>query len=160
MQRPAPSIDARQHCPRAAEEGDLTDGERREVIVQHEALPRFAFEALDLLSVLGGAQRARDERLGFAAGEHRGAVGARQHAGLDPNRSHLVELAAIEPDTPLEHLVAEHLLLQILEDRFRFQLPLDFALRDVGEQVVDRLDPDRSEHLLPVGVCGRRVAAH
>src|SRR5204862_1239234 len=52
---------------RPAQEGHLADRERREVVVEHEALPGLALEALDFLGILGGAEGARDERLGLAA---------------------------------------------------------------------------------------------
>ena len=42
----------------AAQELHLADRERREVVVQHEALPRLAVDRLDLLRVVGGAERA------------------------------------------------------------------------------------------------------
>ena len=100
----------------AAHERPFADREGREVVVEHEALPRLALEALDLLRIVGGAERAGDERLRLAAGEHRRAVGAREHAGLDPDRPDLVELAAVEPDAVRQHLVAQDLLLQLLED--------------------------------------------
>jgi hypothetical protein len=43
--------------------------------VEHEALPHLAVDHLDLLLVVGGAERDGDERLGLAAGE--GARSAR-----------------------------------------------------------------------------------
>ena len=110
--------------------------------MEHEALPGFPFEALDLLSVLGGAKRAGDERLGFAAREDRGAVGTRQNAGLDPDGPNLVERAAVEPHAAFEHLVPQNLLLQILEDLLRFQLALDFAFGNRSDELVeDLVDP-------------------
>jgi hypothetical protein len=42
-----------------------------------------AFEALDLLGIVGRPERAGDERLRFAAREHARSVRPRQHAGLD-----------------------------------------------------------------------------
>ena len=72
----------------------------------------FAVDRLDLLLVVGGAERGRDQRLRLAAREHRRAVDAGQHAGLDPDGPDLVELAAVEPHAALEHFVAQHLLLQ------------------------------------------------
>ena len=72
----------------------------------------LALEALDLLRIVGGAERAGDERLRFAACEDGGAVRARQHAGFDPDRPDLVELAAVEPDAVRQHLFAQHLLLR------------------------------------------------
>ena len=55
---------------------------RREVVVQHEVLAVLAFERVDDLLVLAGAERGDDERLGLAAGEQRRAMGARQDADL------------------------------------------------------------------------------
>ena len=79
------------------EAAGLADRERREVVVQHEALVELAADVLDLLLVVGGAERAGDERLRLAAREHDRAVHAGQHAGLGPDRTDLVELAAVEP---------------------------------------------------------------
>ena len=76
----------------------LADRERREVVVQHEALVELAGDVLDLLLVVGGAERAGDQRLRLAAREHDRAVDAGQHAGLGPDRADLVELAAVEAD--------------------------------------------------------------
>ena len=58
----------------AAQELHFTDREGREVVVQHEALPGLALDHLDLLLVVGGAERGGDERLRLAAGEHGRAV--------------------------------------------------------------------------------------
>ncbi len=66
----------------AAQERYFADREGREVVVQHEALLGFAFEALQSLHVVAGAERGGDERLRFAAGEDGAAVGARQDARL------------------------------------------------------------------------------
>ena len=93
--------------------------------MEHEALPRLAVDGLDLLLVVGGAERRGDERLGLAAGEQAGAVGARQHADLDRDVADLVELAAVEALAALEDLVAQDLLLQVLEDRLRVGLLLE-----------------------------------
>ena len=118
---------------------DFADRERREVVVEHEALPRLAVDHLDLLLVVGGAERGGDERLGLAAREHRRAVGARQHADFDRDRADLVERAAVEPLAALERFVAHDLFLQLLEDRLRVAAPLDFVLGDAGHQVGQHL---------------------
>ena len=80
----------------AAQRSGLADRERREVVVEHEALVVLAADVLDLLLVVGGAERAGDQRLRLAAREHDRAVDAREHAGLGPDRADLVELAAVE----------------------------------------------------------------
>ena len=42
--------------------------------------------------------------------------------------------------TPLlEHFVAQHFFLQLFEDGLRFDLPLDFALGNVGDEIVEHL---------------------
>ena len=51
----------------AAQELHFADRERREVVVEHEALPRLAVDGLDLLLIVGGAERRGHERLGLAA---------------------------------------------------------------------------------------------
>src|SRR6185295_9478481 len=98
---------------RAGHAARFTDGERREVVVQHEAAPRLALELLDLLRIVVRAERAGDERLRFAAREHDRAVHAGEDAGLDPDRPDLVELAAVETDALVEHRVAQDLFLQL-----------------------------------------------
>ena len=79
----------------ATQEGHFAHRERREVVVQHEALLGFAFEGFQPLHVFAGAQRGGDQRLGLAAGKDGGTVSARQHANFDPDIANLVELAAI-----------------------------------------------------------------
>src|SRR5207248_490588 len=96
---------------------DFADREGREVVVEHEALPGFALEALDLLRIVVRAQCARDERLRFATREHGRAVCPRQDAGFDRDWTNLVELSAVEPDVMGEDLFAEDLFLEFLEDR-------------------------------------------
>ena len=99
----------------AAQERDFAHRERREVVVQHEALLGFAFEGLQPLHVFAGAERGGDQRLRLAAREDRGAVRARQHADLDPDIADLIELAAVGTAPLFDHLLAEDLLAQHVE---------------------------------------------
>ncbi len=124
---------------RAAQEGHLAHRERREVVVQHEALVDLAAHHLDLLLVVGGAERGGDERLRFAAGEHGRPVRARQHAHLDPDRTDLVERAAVEPHAAVEDRVAQHLLLELLEDGLRLAPALDLLFRHRPDQFLEDL---------------------
>ena len=55
----------------AAHRLDFADRKRREVVVQHEALPHFAVDHFDLLLVVVGAERDGDERLRLTAREER-----------------------------------------------------------------------------------------
>ena len=101
---------------RAAHEADFADAERREVVVQHEALGGLAgLQQLDALLVVLGAERDRDQRLRFAAREQRRTVGARQHADFDGDLADLVECAAIRTAALLQHLVAEDALFESVE---------------------------------------------
>ena len=118
-----------------AEELHFADRERREVVVEHEALVRLAVHRLDLLRVVLGAERRADERLRLAAREHRRAVGAGEDADLDGDRADLVEAPAVEPLAALEDLVAHDLLFQVLEDLLRVRAPLDLLLGDARDQL-------------------------
>src|SRR5262249_14137505 len=89
--------------------------------------------------VLGGAERTRDQGLRLAAREDGRTVRPRQHARLNPDRADLVETPAVEAAAPLEHLVAEHALLELLEDLLGLELPLDFAFRNRSDQIVEDL---------------------
>src|SRR5262249_18500521 len=100
---------------RARHASDFADREGREVVVEHEALPRLALERLDLLRVVVRSKCAGDERLCFTAGEDGRSVRAGQHAGLNPDRTDLVELAAVETDAMRQHFLAKYLLLEFLE---------------------------------------------
>ncbi len=125
-------------APGAGHAPDFTDREGREVVVEHEALPRLALERLDLLRIVGRAERAGDERLRFAAREDRGPVRAGEDAGLDPDRADLVELPAVEPDVVREHFLAQDLFLQLLEDGLRVGFLLRFAFGQRRHQVLQR----------------------
>src|SRR5262245_18257291 len=124
---------------RAAQERDFADREGREVVMEHEALPLLALEALDFLRVFRGAQRTGDQRLGFAAREDCRSVRARQHARLDPDRPDLVELAAVEAHAVGQDLLAQNPFLEILKDLLRFDPALDFAFGDRRDELVEHL---------------------
>ena len=98
----------------AGHTSNFANGERREVIVQHEAALLLALVALHALRVVGGAERSGDECLGFAAGEERRAVHAGEDAGLDGDLADLVEGAVIGADAVVEDLLAEDLLAEKL----------------------------------------------
>ena len=93
----------------AAHELHFTDRERREVVVEHEALEGLAFEVFDLLRFLRRAEGHGDERLRLAAGEDGRAVRTREDGRLDRDRPDLVERAAIDAAFLFQHEVAEDL---------------------------------------------------
>src|SRR5688500_3177760 len=117
----------------------VADRERLEGVEQNEPLEELAADELDLLLVVGRAERAGDERLRLAAGEDDRAVRTRQDARLRPDRTNLVEAPAVETHTALEDLVAQHFLFEFLEDRFRLDLALDFRFRHRCDQVLEYL---------------------
>ena len=65
---------------------DFTDREGREVVVEHEPLVLLAGDVLDLLLIVGRAERATDERLRLAAREDDGAMHSGEVTGLRPSR--------------------------------------------------------------------------
>ncbi len=99
----------------AGHTSDFTDAVRREVVVEHEAALLLALVGFEPLGVVAGAEGRGDERLGFAAGEQGGAVGAGQDADLDVDLADLVEGAAIRADAIVEDLVAEDVFADQLE---------------------------------------------
>ena len=96
----------------AAQELHLADGERREVVVQHELLPALADQRVDLLLVRRRAERGDHERLRLAAREERRAVRARQHADLAGDRADVGEAAAVDALPLVDDRLADDLLLQ------------------------------------------------
>ena len=88
----------------------------REVVVQHEVLAVLAVERVDDLLVLAGAERGDDERLGFAAGEQRRAVGARQDADLGDDRPDRLGVAAVDARLAAQDRAAHDVLFQVLEE--------------------------------------------
>ncbi len=111
--------------PRAAHEAHFAHAERREIVVQHEALRRFrSVQQLNPLLVVLRAERRRHQRLRLAAREQRRTVRARQHAHFALDLADLVELAAIRTPLRLQHLIAEDAFLQRVEQLLAFRLLL------------------------------------
>src|SRR5262245_59679694 len=74
----------------------LDDRERREVVVQEERILVGPLQRVDELLVLAGTESGDHHRLGLAAREQRGAVGARQYADLGHDRTHGLHVAAVD----------------------------------------------------------------
>ena len=64
--------------------------------MQQEMFAIFAFERVDDLLILSGAERRRDKRLGFTPGEQGRSVGARQNADLRLDRANSFQITAID----------------------------------------------------------------
>ncbi len=100
---------------RRAHAARLAGGVRRKIVVQHEMRAIFALERVDDLLILAGAQGRDDQRLGFAAGEQRRAVSARQHADLGLDRPHRLGVAAVDAWLALDDRAAHDFLFDFLE---------------------------------------------
>src|SRR4029077_17625333 len=93
----------------------LAPRERREVVVEHEPLPAFAGERVDLLLVRRRAERRGDERLRLAALEERRPVNAREQTDLDRDRADLVHVAAVDALVLRKNVLANDVVLALLE---------------------------------------------
>ena len=98
---------------RRADAAGFAGGERRHVVVEHEAVVVLAHQRVDLLLVALGAERRDDQRLRFAAREQRRAVGARQHAGADLDRAHGARVAAVDARLAGQDLAAHDLRFDV-----------------------------------------------
>ena len=133
---------------RAAQRLRLARRERREVVVQHEALPALAGERVDLLLVARRAERRRRRR---PASRRAGRAPSRGRAGGCPTSHTIGRIVFMSrPSMRLrsrEHVLADDVVLALLE------LFLD-ELLDLGE----RLGADlRGERLDDLGL--RRLVA-
>src|SRR5205823_13450107 len=99
----------------AAQRLDLTRRERREVVVHVERALLVAEQRVELLLVVLGAERHRDERLPLAARDQRRAVRAWQHADLDRNVADLVGTTAVDARARRQRVPAGPLLVQLAE---------------------------------------------
>ena len=96
---------------RAAQELHFANAERREVVVQHEALELVLLEEqVEPLHVFLGAERQRRQSLRFAASKQRRAVYARQQADFAGDLANLVESASIRTAACVQNVVAENVL--------------------------------------------------
>src|SRR5262249_42033515 len=100
---------------RAAEGLRFTGGKGREVVVEHEALPRLSDERVDLLLVRRGAERGRHDRLRLAALEEPRAVHARQEPDLARNGPDGARVATVDAPPAIEHHAAHDVRLTVLE---------------------------------------------
>ena len=64
--------------------------------MEHEVFAVFAFQRVDDLLILSGAQRGDHQRLRLAAREQGRAVRARQHPDLAPDRADALGVAAVD----------------------------------------------------------------
>ena len=82
----------------------FTDAVGREVVMQQEVFLVGAFQRVDELFVIGGAERGHNQRLCFTAGEQGRTMGAGQNADFGDNRTHGFDIAAIDTDTGVQNV--------------------------------------------------------
>ena len=116
--------------------------------MEQEPLLVGAVERVDILLVLAGAERGHHKRLRLAAGEERGAVGARQHADLRQDRPDGRQVATVDAAAVVEDVPAHDLGLGVV-DRLG-----DFGGRELGLAAFRR---EGGRHLGLDGV-DRRIA--
>src|SRR5262249_2686713 len=101
--------------PRAAEAPGLADREGRKVVVQHEGLFVGTFERVDILLILAGTEGGDDQRLRLAASEECRPMRARQDRCFCDDRAHGDEIAPVDALAGVENVVADNVLLEMLE---------------------------------------------
>jgi hypothetical protein len=101
---------------RATKEFHFTDAERREVVMQHEAVELVLLEEqVEALHVFLGAESQSGERLGFAAGKEGGTVHAREQADFAGDQTNLVERAAVGTAAGVENIIAEDIFAEAFQ---------------------------------------------
>ena len=140
----------------AAEAAGFADREGREIVVQQERLLICPRQRVDILLVLAGAERGHHDGLGFAAGEQRRTVGARQHADLADDVAHGLDVAAVNALAGVENVPADDLGFQLLEDVGNPQL-LVFRLLAFGKEVRDHLFLGGADSGVAVLLHGNRI---
>src|SRR6266478_919448 len=92
----------------ATKEFYFADAERREIVVEHEAVELvLREEQVEALHVFLGAESKGGESLGFAASKERGTVNAREQADFASDFTNLVESAAIGTAAFVKNVVTE-----------------------------------------------------
>ena len=137
---------------RAGDAAGFADGEVREVVVQDEFLLALAAGVgIEFLRVVAGAERGERDGLGFAAGEQRRAVRARQNADFAGNRADVIKGAAIEALAAVQNQAADGFLLDVIKgvvddevgDFFRAEfldeLRADFVLNRLARRLRGRV---------------------
>ena len=84
--------------------------------MQQEVLLHRAFEAVDVLLVVAGAEGRDHQGLRLAAGEQGRAVGARQDADFGNDRADGLQVAAVDAQAGVEDVPAHDLGLEVVED--------------------------------------------
>ena len=115
----------------AAEAPGFADRERREVVVEEEALAVFATGVVvEFLGFVERSEGCEGDRLGFAAGEEGGAVDAREDVDFRGERADFVETATVAALLLVEDGDPEGLFLEVVEGLADFEAA---CVRVLGE---------------------------
>src|SRR5260370_1603198 len=126
---------------RAGHGADFANGERREVVVQHEAALLLTLVALQPLSIVRSAKRRADQGLRLATRKQRRAVNSRQNPNLNRDLANLIEGAMIRPDALVQNLIAEDVFAKQLIVLAQLLRCSRIPFRQVLLQLIlDRLD--------------------
>ena len=90
--------------------------------MEHESLFACAFERVDELLVLAGAERSNDDRLRLTAGKQCRPVRPGQHVHFREDRPHRLQVAPVDALAGLDDVAAHNLAFQILEGAFEQHL--------------------------------------
>ncbi|BAK13688.1 hypothetical protein PAJ_3609 [Pantoea ananatis AJ13355] len=101
---------------RRAHHTSLTNGVRREVIVEQEAVGAFAHQLIQVLRIAGGAQRRGHQRLCFTTGEQCGTVCTWQNARAHVQTTDHVFFTAINTWLAVQDAGTNHILFQAVND--------------------------------------------
>ena len=96
---------------------DLIHAERREVVMEHEALGILLPESVNTLLVPCAAQGSNDHRLGLAAGEKCRTVRARKHADLHRKGTYLGWAASVNTFGIVDDALSHNVGLDVLDAR-------------------------------------------
>ena len=143
---------------RRADASGFADRERRKIVMQQEQFLVGALQRVDPLFVFAGAERGHDKRLGLAARKQRRAVGARQHADLGHDRTHGLDVAAVDAIAGVEDIPAYDLGFEILEHAGDLKLRIFRVFRAFRAEMPDHAILDRVDRLVPHHLVGDRIS--
>src|SRR6267143_1087717 len=110
---------------RATKEFHFTDAERREVVVQHEAVELVLLEEqVEALNVFLCAQGQSRESLRFAASKEGGTVHAGEQANFAGDQTNLVEGTAIGTAADVKNIIAEDVFAEAFQGALGEGAPL------------------------------------
>ena len=114
---------------RTTHETRFPNGERREVVMEHEAFTIGAFEGIDDGRVPIRPEGGGHDGLRFPTSEERGPVSLGQHANFHGQRAYGFEITTVDAGRAVDDGVADHGLLEAAKEALH-----GFAIRSVFTQ--------------------------